>query len=82
IVIIASGFRTLPGMAVGSGLFPSITGAAMIGFGLLLALTAARSVRRRATAGAQEPEGERQPFLTAPALAVIAALVVLILVMP
>lgn len=82
IFIIASGFRTLPGMVVGSGLFPSITGATMIAFGLLLALTAARSARRRATAAAPETKGERQSLLTAPALAVIAALVALIFVMP
>jgi len=38
ILIQALGFRPMPGMPVGPGLFPSITGGAMALFGLVLAL--------------------------------------------
>lgn len=38
VVVEAAGLPSMPGMGVGSGLFPTITGAGMILFGLLLAL--------------------------------------------
>jgi putative tricarboxylic transport membrane protein len=82
IVIVASGFRTFPGMAVSSGLFPKITGAGMIVFGIVLALTTARTARRRLPAPRVDQDAGGQPLPTRYAMAVAIALLVLIVAMP
>jgi putative tricarboxylic transport membrane protein len=81
IIIIASGFRELPGMAVGSGLFPRITGIAMLGFGLLLALAAARAARRGPPDG-EPPVAEQVALVTPHAVAVVVSLCLLLAAMP
>ena len=91
IIVAASGFRTVPGMAVGSGLFPTMTGSAMILFGLLMAIGAARIARRpvqeevagtRQTQGADDPSGGKRRLFDGYAVALIVALLVLIAAMP
>ena len=78
IIVTASGLRTLPGMAVGSGFFPTITGAGMILFGLAL------SAQSLVPAGADEEEETSQGgrFVSAYSLLVLAALAILLIVMP
>lgn len=81
IFIVASGFRTIPGMAVSSSLFPKITGTGMIVFGLVMALAAARNMRRLpASQIARNAGGPALP--TRYAIAVIGALLALIFAMP
>ncbi|MBO6921966.1 tripartite tricarboxylate transporter TctB family protein [Boseongicola sp. H5] len=91
IIFVASGFRTLPGMVVGSGLFPTVTGAAMILFGLVMALEAARMARRfdppgdsRATheVGSDTPTEDTPPLFYRYTIAVTLALSALIVAMP
>lgn len=92
IFIVASGFRTLPGMAVGSGLFPKITGTGMVIFGIVMALQAMRPARRLEEARPQglEPPGDGPADQAMPptgaqaryAMALVGALAALILAMP
>lgn len=79
IIVAASGLRTLPGMAVGSGLFPTITGAGMIIFGLVLAAQALFSGPGN---GAEADESENTGFLSSYAVGMLVALAVLIVAMP
>ncbi|WP_051242495.1 tripartite tricarboxylate transporter TctB family protein [Stappia stellulata] len=82
IVIVASGFRTFPGMVVSSGLFPKITGTGMIVFGMVLALAAARTARRRHPVPRIDQVTGEQTLPTPYAMAVVVALLVLIFAMP
>lgn len=82
----ASGLRTMPGMAVGSGLFPTITGALMILFGLVLAGgTLLRRMKAAPSANADtttEIEGAGGLALSVYSLAVLAGLIALTLLVP
>lgn len=90
VVVEAAGLPSMPGMGVGSGLFPTITGAGMIVFGLLLALegfipravaTPAESVRPEADAGG---EGDAPPApapLDVPFAAVVLSGLVLVILL-
>lgn len=83
----AAGLRSMPGMIVGSGLFPMITGALMALFGLVLAIGAAL---RKPTAIRKDappppggpPEEPRFLFLPLYSLAVLAGLAVLTAALP
>lgn len=79
IIIIASGFRTIAGMVVGSGLFPAMTGTAMIFFGGLMAIGAARAARGSMPASAA---GAREPLFDRYAIAIVSALALLTVVTP
>ncbi|MBJ3774288.1 tripartite tricarboxylate transporter TctB family protein [Acuticoccus mangrovi] len=83
IVLHAAGLKSMPGMVVGSGLFPTITGAGMAVFGLVLAAGAAlRSHRMRADG--EEPLAATAAFKTLSlyGLAVLALLLALVAAMP
>lgn len=80
IIVTASGLRTLPGMAVGSGFFPTITGAGMILFGL--ALSAQSLVPAQVDEEEEAADPDERRFVSAYSLFALAALAVLLLVMP
>jgi putative tricarboxylic transport membrane protein len=85
IIIAASGLRTLPGMAVGSGLFPIITGGGMIFFGLLLAVQALffpTLDEVTAAEGGDEDWAATGLWVSAYALLTLASLAALMIVMP
>ncbi|SDU33064.1 tripartite tricarboxylate transporter TctB family protein [Stappia sp. ES.058] len=82
IFMVASGFRTFPGMAVSSGLFPKITGTGMIVFGIVMALAAARAARRQTLAPHSGQDAGEQALPTRYAMTVVVALLVLIFAMP
>ncbi len=78
IIAHASGLRSMPGTGVGSGLFPTITGAGMVVFGLVLA--AGGLVRAAAVAEASDPPpiAVDWPY----AAAVLGGLVAAVVLMP
>lgn len=76
----AAGLRSMPGMVVGSGLFPTITGACMILFGLVLAAGALLAGRVPAPATSAAPG--RSGFFSLYSLAVLALLIALTTAMP
>jgi hypothetical protein len=78
-VIEAAGLPSMPGMGVGSGLFPTITGAGMILFGLILALKGfAPGAAGPPPAPAPDPRAEEMGAAeAAPPLDVVFAAVVL-----
>lgn len=82
----AAGLRSMPGMAVGSGLFPMITGVGMGLFGLILAASAYAGAAPRESvdslAGGDTGPHRSIRFLPVYSLAVLAALIVLTLAMP
>ncbi|MBO6637883.1 MAG: tripartite tricarboxylate transporter TctB family protein [Roseitalea sp.] len=91
IIVAASRFRAIPGMAVGSGLFPTMTGGAMILFGLVMVIGAARVARRPVpekaagtgqTPDADDPSERKRRLFDGYAIALIVALLVLIAAMP
>jgi putative tricarboxylic transport membrane protein len=85
IIIAASGLRTLPGMAVSSGLFPIITGGGMIFFGLLLAVQALLFSNLADAATGETDDGEPAmagTWISAYTLLTLASLAALIIAMP
>lgn len=87
----AGGLRRMPGMIVGSGLFPQITAAGMILFGTVLAAGALLGLRRAragparpaAGAAAGPPAQPGRPLsLSAYSVAVLAAIVLLAAALP
>jgi small-conductance mechanosensitive channel len=78
----AAGLRSMPGMVVGSGLFPMITGALMGLFGLVLALAALlRPAAARPEPVAEAAEAARGPVQLY-SVAVLAGLIALTALMP
>jgi len=88
ICVHAAGLRSMPGMMVGSGLFPMITGGAMIFFGLILAAGAALGLRGataepplEAEIGAPKPQS-RPALLSGYSALVLAGLVATAFLIP
>lgn len=79
ILFVAMGYAPIAGMSVGPGLFPSITGGAMVLFGVVLAVQA--WLLRNAV---DEDEGDvaPPPFVTMFAIAIVVAILAVILLMP
>lgn len=86
ICVQAAGLRSMPGMMVGSGLFPMITGALMGLFGLVLAIGAALRKRSAIQKDAPQPGGTQEEarflFLPLYSLAVLAGLAILTAALP
>ncbi len=80
IYVHAAGLRSMPGMAVGSGLFPKITGALMVLFGLMLAWSAARVLRRET--GSRSDIAGTGIALSGYSIAVFVGLIVLTAILP
>ena len=80
IFIHAAGLRSMPGMAVGSGLFPKITGVLMVLFGLMLAVTAARGLLRNS--GSLSESGGPGIALSGYSIIVFLGLIVLTAILP
>lgn len=78
VVVHAAGLRSMPGTIVGSGLFPTITGALMAGFGGLLVIQSL--VSRSRSAAAASSLRDRASIVYS--LSVLAGLIVLTALLP